>query len=95
VKAMNDRTATAQDVEQNLCVFYVPDGGSQPYFVGNKLPIPARIATNDLEHFANGSHVYVVQAEQLSDGTVLFGIVKDDGEEGLCRQDEVELLGES
>ena len=91
--AINNRTATRDDVDQNTCIFFVPDNRTKPYSFGRPLPLSARLVLPEEDSFApSGTPVQILQAEQDENGAVILGVVYCDGQEALCGLTDVELI---
>ena len=91
--AINDRTATQNDVDHNTCIFCVPDNRTKPYSFGRPLPLSARLVLSEEESFAPpGTPVQILQAEQDENGEVILGVVYGEAQEALCGLTDVELI---
>lgn len=92
-KLIEGRAATQQDVDENVCVFFVPDNRSRPFSLGSPLPLAAKITkpSDGTDFPPPGTLVEIVQAEIVDDHDVLLGFVYGEAE-GLCGQEDVEII---
>ena len=87
--------ATEDDFKMGNAVFYIPDGRSRVYDLGQPLPLKARLRKDteaDQGTMPAGAAVEIIQCEIVNDEKDVIVGFRHEGGFGVCMLEEIELI---